>query len=229
VPDQLEILNSEAHKALRMHEQPGDASHFVMITIQEFPAAAAVCPIFFAKDRETGEFYTGALFGFREGELLVEGADRRDGLFHPLDLQRRGFFTAGENIAVDLSHPRFGADAPIALFDADGQPSNALRRIQTILGQLMGGVDATRGFIRELLQLKLIEPIDVTLNFDDGQTLQLDGLYTVTRDGLADLDDEQVVDLFRKGYLQAAHCMTFSLNQIAVLARRRNERLARGL
>jgi hypothetical protein len=225
VSEQLEILNSEAHAALKMHplhEHPP----FIAITIDEFPAAAAVCPIFFSKNPETGEFYAGAVFGFSAGELLVEGADKRDALFRPLELQRQGFFISEENIAVDVAHPRFGEGASVALFEERGAPTDAMRRIQWALGQLKAGTEATEAFIRELLGLKLIEPIDVSLAFDDGQKLQLDGLYTISRDALNDLDDTKVVELFRKGYLQAALSMTFSLNQIAVLARRRNARLA---
>ncbi len=41
----------------------------------------------------------------------------------------------------------------------------------------------------------------------------------------AALDDGAVLALFRSGYLQAALCMSLSLNQVPVLARRRNERL----
>jgi len=225
VSERLEILNSEAHAALKMHvlhEHPP----FVMITIDEFPAAAAVCPIFFSKNPETGEFYAGALYGFAAGELLVEGADKRDALFRPLELQRQGFFISEDNIAVDVAHPRFGDGASIALFEEGGAPTEAMRRIQWALGQLKAGTDATRAFIRELLALKLIEPVDISLAFDDGQKLQLDGLYTVSRDALKDLDDATVIELYRKGYLQAAFSMTLSLNQVAVLARRRNARLA---
>jgi len=208
-----------------MHVIGGQHPPFVPVVIEEFPAAAALCPIFFAKDAETGDFYVGAMFGFQAGELLVEGADRRDALFRPLDLQRQGFFVSEENIAVDLDHPRFGPGASIALFE-DGQPSEPMRRVQWALGQLKAGMEATGEFIREMLELKLIEPVDVSLGFDDGQKLHLEGLYTITRDGLADLDDAQVVGLFRKGYLQAAYCITLSLNQVGVLARRRNERLS---
>jgi len=209
-----------------MHVIGGDHPPFVPIMLDEFPAAAALCPIFFAKDAETGDFYVGAMFGFQPGELLVEGADRRDALFRPLDMQRQGFFVAEENIAVDLAHPRFGAGASIALFDEDGQPSEPMRRVQWALGQLKAGMEATGEFVREMLALKLVEPVDISLAFDDGQKLRLDGLYTITRDGLADLDDAQVLTLFRKGYLQAAYSITLSLNQVGVLARRRNERLA---
>jgi len=221
----LELLSRETHGALRMHAQPSEHPPFVMITLNEFPAAAAVCPIFLAKDKETGGFYAGALFGFRPGEVLTEGADRGKGLFRPLELQRQGFFISDENIAVDVAHPRFGAGATIALFDAEGEPSDAMRNVQNALGQLKAGVESTQAFIADMLRLKLIEPIDINLRFDDGESLQLDGLYTVSRDGLSELDDTDVLALFRNGHLQAAYNVTFSLNQVAVLAQRRNERL----
>lgn len=221
----LELLSKEAHVALRMHVDTGDLPPFVMITLNEFPAAAAVCPIFLAKDPATGAFYAGAMFGFQAGEALVEGLDKGRPLFRPLELQRQGFFISDENIAVDIDHPRFGPDAEIPLFERDGEPTEAMRNIQQALGRLKAGVEATQAFIRDLLDLKLIEPVDIDLRFDDGQQLHLDGLYTVSRDSLSDLGDADVLRLFRSGHLQAAHCMTFSLNQVAVLAQRRNDRL----
>ena len=211
-----------------MHPIGGQHPPFVPVTINELPAAAAVCPLFFNKDSQTGEFYVGAMFGFEAGELLVEDADKRDALFRPLFMQRQGFLIAEDNIVVDLADARFAEGAAIALFEDDGQPSEALRRVQWALGQLNGGVEATREFVRELLALKLVEPVDISLSFDDGRTLRLDGLYTVSRDALQDLEDGQVVDLFRKGYLQAAYTIVLSLNQVAVLARRRNARLSAG-
>jgi hypothetical protein len=225
VTGQLEILNSEAHKNLRIRSDAGIAHpHFVPILLQEFAAAASSCPIFFAKSSDTGEFYAAAMFGFQPGELLVEGADRGTAAFKPLELQRQGFYISDENIAIDREHPRFAEGAAIPLFD-DGGPSSALRKIQQLLGQVHGGTEATRSFIRELLRLKLIEPIDISLKFDDGQKLTLDGLYTIGRDGLGELDDSAIISFFRNGYLQAALCVIQSLNQVSVLARRRNERL----
>jgi len=226
VSERLEILNNEAHRTLKMHAIGGEHPPFVMVTINEFPAAAAVCPIFFSKNPETGEFYAGAVFGFAAGELLVEDADSRDALFRPLELQRQGFFISDDNIAVDVAHPRFANGASVPLFEDDGAPTEAMRRIQWALGQLKGGMDSTRDFIRRLLELKLIEPVDISLAFDDGQKLQLEGLYTVSREALAELGDAEIVELYRKGYLQAALSIAFSMNQVAVLARRRNARLA---
>lgn len=228
--EQHEILNSEMHRGLRMRADTGmPHPHFVMAVIGEFSAAAMTCPIFLAKAPDTGEFYAGALFGFQPGEMLVEQDPGGWAAFQPLELQRQGFYAAKENIAIDPGHRRFGAGAEFGLFEDDGTPSNALRKMQRTIGQLAGGIDATRSFIQELLRLELVEPVDISLEFDDGQRLSLDGLYTVSRDRLNDLGDNDVVALFRNGYLQAALTIAISLNQIRVLARRRNDRLTAGL
>jgi hypothetical protein len=195
VEQQLEILNDVAHRDLRMRLDPGPQHpNFVMIVIGEFASAASTCPIFLAKDAGTGEFYVAALFGFQPGEVLVEQIAGRPA-FLPLELQRQGFYASGTNIALDPAHSRFGPDATIALFEEDGTPSNALRKMQRTIGLLAGGVEETRDFIKEILRLDLVEPVDVSLEFDDGQ---------------------------RRGYLQAAITMSVSLNQVDVLARRRN-------
>lgn len=222
---QLEILNDEAHRDLRMRIDPGiQRPSFVMIVVGEFAVAATTCPIFLAKDSATGEFYAGALFGFQPGEILVDQADAGGPSFQPLELQRQGFYASGSNIALDPAHPRFGSGATIALFE-DGTPSNALRKMQRTIGQLIGGTEETRDFVKEILRLDLVEPVDISLEFDDGQRLTLDGLYTISRDNLNALSDSDTIALFRRGYLQAAIVMSASLNQVDVLARRRNHRL----
>jgi hypothetical protein len=225
VGGQLEILNADRHRTVRMHEQPGLPAHFTMITIDEFTAAAAACPIFFAKDSASGAFYAGAMFGFEPGEVLVELSPAVGPAFRPLDLLRRGFLIADDGVAIDPAHPRFAPDAPTALFDDAGEPSTALRQIQRILGRLNSGAELTRTFIAELLEVGAIEPIDIALSFDDGQNLRLDGLYSVARDALNDLDDAQVVRLFRSGFLQAALCVANSTAHIPIMAQRRNDRL----
>jgi hypothetical protein len=226
--NQIELLNVESHRDLMITRDVADHPNFVNVFLNEFTAASACCPIFFAKDANTGEFYTGALFGFRQGELLVDGADKGKAAFRPLDLVRQGFFASDENIAFDPSSPRFGPGATIRVFDEDGQPTNALRNIQRAIGEVIGGRAATKAFIQEMLSLNVVEPIDVSLAFDDGETLTLVGLYTVSREALMDLDDATVLRLYRNWYIQAAWCVAFSQNQVAVLAQRRNERLATG-
>lgn len=221
----LELLNADSHRLLRVGAPVPDDRNFVPVAVGEFAAAAATCPILFSKSPETGQFYAGAMFGFRPGEPPLVDEDG----YVPLDRERQGFFVSGEEIALDPEHPRIsGADGE-ALFDADGQPSERLQRIQRALGHLKIGVERTDAFIRALIDLKLVEPIDVSLRFDDGETLRLQGLYTIARDSLHELGDSDALELFRAGYLQLAYTMLASLEQIPVMARRRNRRLTQGL
>lgn len=224
----LEALDCETHAELRLSRRVPDIPHFVEIVASEFVSAATCCPIFFTKSPETGAFYVGALFGFKPGENLVAAGNSGPPAFIPLDRQRAGFFVSGDHIAVDLEDPRLSSSEQSAeqLFDSDGQPAPALRQIQRQLTALVEGKRETDLFINELLKLKLIEPIDVSLRFDDGEQMTLEGLYTVSLDGLAEIDDADALRLFRNGHLQLAYAINASLKQVAVLAERRNRLLA---
>jgi hypothetical protein len=224
----FQILNNEAHRNLRFLPRAGAALHSVPIVLSELSSAAACCPIMFAKNPENGRFYMAALLGFEPGENLVNTDPGAARTFRPLDLERQGFFISGENIAVDRDHPQISESEGEPLFDDNGEPTDAMRRIQRALGLLVTGNEETERFIETLVGLRLIEPIDVALKFDDGKKLQLDGLYTVSLDSIAELGDSDALMLFRKGYLLPAYTIAGSLKQISVLANRRNERLAAG-
>ncbi|HJV43947.1 SapC family protein [Caulobacter sp.] len=223
---ELELLNARDHAGLRLGPPPTGVAHFVQIVPAEFATAAASCPIFLTKNAETGQFYAGAMFGFEPGENLL-GSGPGGELFTPLDLERQGFYLAsGGAVAVDPGHRRFTAGAGQALFETDGRPSPALRRLQHVLGQLQAGVADTEAFVQALLVLRLVEPIDIDLSFDDGRTMSLQGLYTVSLDRLAELEDGAVLDLFRSGFLALIYAMTGSLKQVSRLARLRNDKIA---
>ncbi len=225
----LELLNAQKHRRLRVRAAGESTPHFVQIVAAEFAAAAASCPILFTKEAETGRFFAGAMFALKPGEgYLKEEAGH--GGFRPLSLQRDGFFISGEHIAIDLNNPRFGETHGEPLFDGMNQPGMELRRIQRILGQLRAGIDMTDRFIRALTELKLIEPIDISLSFETGgEQLTLQGLYTVSLDSLRTLADAAAVRLLRAGYLQLAYTMGASLEQIPVLARLRDQAIRKAL
>lgn len=226
--EQLEILNSEAHRHLAMRPLAGPHPHLVQIVLPEVELAAAACPLFLAKSPETGRFALVALFGFEPGEVLVEGASEGNAPFLPLEVQRQGFFAADDSIAIDISHPRFAPGGTIPLFDAMGGPTDEMRLVQRAIGLLMSHAAGTEAFLAEVVRLRLVEPVDVTLQFDDGQKIALGGLYSVSGEALAALGDEDIIRLFRQGWLQAALAIRGSLHHVGLLARRRNERLGKG-
>lgn len=221
---QLEALNPLVHGDLRVRAWRGPKPHFVQIVASEFSTAATACPIFVTKNPDTGDFYAGAMFGFSPGEDLVTPVDDGAASFLPLDLERHGFYISDNDIAIDPQNSSFSEVEGEALF-VESQVSDTLRRKQRALSLLKNGIAETEAFVAAMLAAKLLEPIDISLRFDDGETLVLDGLYTVSLDGLSELDDSIILQLFRVGHLQLAYCMIGSLKQIPVLAQRRNRRL----
>jgi hypothetical protein len=221
----LQLLNNNIHEGIRLRTATPGSVPLVRIIVDEIVTAATSCPIFFSKNAQSGAFYIGALMGFRPGELLLDMTDTK-AAFIPQEIEREGFFASGENIAIDVAHSRFMTGEGHRLFDEGGLPTLALRRAQAALTRLMAGSAPTEAFIASILSHHLIEPIDISLNFDDGERLRLDGLYTVSLDALSELDDATALALFRSGHMHLAYAIAASLPHIGLYARRRNERLA---
>jgi SapC len=223
------VLNSSAHKDLRVHAQAspamGDNQRFVAVVISEFPALALQCPILLSKDANTGQFYFGAMLGFDEGEnLFLDGYVDRSAS-RPLNLQRGPFYASGSDLAIDLDHPRVAESGDQPLFGEGGEPSPYLNSISALMRELKPGQERTKLFIDTLLELKLVEAVDISAQFDDGTRREVQGLYTISRDALKDLPDSAAVVLFRRGYLQLIYLLLLSLRHVTTLAQMRNRRL----
>jgi hypothetical protein len=222
-------LSKETHRALKVDTRAaaayGDNLRFTHVVAKEFPLLLVHYPILFAKDAHTGEFYCGVMLGFDEGENLFLEQWRDLEFYRPLGLQRVPFYANGPDVAIDLDHPRVGVEDGVALFTEFGEPSRYLQRIIWAFQDLSNGITITRSFITALLQLKLIEPISLEAEFDDGTTRNCAGLYAVNQEALSALPDQVVVDLFRLGYLRLIHFMIASLKQFPVLARKKNDRI----
>lgn len=222
----MELLDSARHAALRVSSAPDAARHFVQLVASEFLSAAPHYPILFARNPETGDLYPGALMGLVPDENLCLGAKGMLAGYRPADLERQAFYVSGENIAIDPGHPALTQSDGARLFEMDGSPAPALRRVQAALRTLHSGLPDTEGFIARLMEHKLVEPIDLNFQFDNGESLRLDSLYTISLDALHDLSDEAALELFRRGDLQLIYAVTGSVRHIPHLAGRRNDRLS---
>jgi hypothetical protein len=226
---QIVPLNKETHRSLKVDGRAsaayGDNRRFVQVIVKEFPQLLVHYPILFSKDPQTGQFYCGAMVGFDEGEnLFLEEWAERD-FYRPLILQRGPFFANGPDLAIDLDDPRVGAQGGQLLFTEQGLPTRYLQRIIWAFQDLEPGVEMTKLFIARLLELKLIEPVDVEVEFEDGTMRRCVGLYTINQEMLSRLPDEVVVELYRRGYMRLIHYMIASQKQVPVLARKKNSRI----
>jgi hypothetical protein len=211
-----ELLNSQQHSNLKLNVDLEKTPHFTPVVASEFFIAAASCPIVFSKDPDTGEFFAGVVLSLKPGEPAIKTLEERGG-FNPLSLQCQGFYVSDQSIVIDVDNMCFSHSQGESLFTESQQPADCLRQIQSSLGKLHAGLDVTKKLIHALDKEKLIEPIDMALQFDDGERITLKGLYTVSLDALAELDDNSIQHLHRSGYLGLAYVVAASLKQFNVL------------
>lgn len=223
----LDLLDPQRHAALRLDTANAARRNFVQLVAAEFIAAAHHYPILFTKHADTGAFYAGAVMGLQPGENLLAHNGVLPG-YRPADLVRQGFFVTDDGIAIDPADRVF-AQGGDPLFDPAGSPTEPLRRVQQAMQLLHHGLPETDAVIARFVALRLIEPIDITLDFDDGSRLRLEGLYSISLDALHALPDAAALDLFRRGDLQIAYAQTGSVQHIRRLARLRNDRLCAAL
>ena len=226
---QIVPLDKEAHRSLKVDGRAsaayGDDRHFVQVNVTEFPLLVVHYPLFFSKDSNTGEFYAGVMLGIKEGEnLFLKEWEQRE-FYRPLILQRGPFYAQGPTLAIDLDHPRVGAEGGKPIFTDYGQPTRYLQSIIWAFQDLKPGLETTRLFIARLVELNLIEPVEIEVEFEDGSHHQCTGLYTVNQETLTRLPDQVVVELFRRGYMRLIHYMISSLKQFSLLAQKKNARL----
>jgi len=219
-----EMLNRQDHGSLRVSRRSDAQRHFAQIVPAEFLQAAPFYAILFTKHPETGAFYAGVVMGLEPGENLL-AVDETLPDYRPADLERRGFFTTPDGIAIDRDDPVFADPAGQMLFGVDGEPAQALRRVQQALHTLEVGLAESDALISRLLSHRLLEAIDVKMDFDDGRHVRLDGLYTISLDALHALPDDVALELFRRGDLQLAYAQTGSVRHLRTLGRIRNARL----
>lgn len=228
----IATVNNGAHRSLRVDGRAsaayGDSQRFVQVITGEFAHLLIHYPILLSKDSVTGQFLCGVMLGYDRDENLFLEDWRHGRAYRPLMLQRAPFCAHGKELAIDLDHPRVGVEAGEPLFTDNGHPTQYLESIRQTFRYLQPGLRATKVFVTRLLELKLIEPIDLEVEFDDGSRRDGVGLYTIDQGVLGALSDSAVVELHRRGYLRLIDFMIASLKQLPVLTSRKNERLLRG-
>ena len=218
-------LSKVTHRSLKVDTRAsaayGDNQRFVQVTVGEFGHLVAHYPILFARDGATGQFYCGAMLGFDEGEnLFLEEWTERE-FYRPLTQRRGPFYARGQEMAVDLDHPRVGAAGGESIFTEHGQPTKYLRNLIWAFEDLERGIEATRLFVARLAELGLIEPLEIEVTLADGSRQRVLGLHSVPPERLSRLSDTHVVELFRRGYLRLIDLMIGSLKHIPLMAKRK--------
>jgi hypothetical protein len=233
-------LSRSGHAGLRIHAERVEASaanqHLIPIVVSEFRKAATQYPIVFAKNPETGRFAPYVLSGLGVEENLFWSGTELDVAYVPLSVRRQPFYVGmGETsegapprnvLCIDLDHPCIDGAGQKTIVNPDGSDSAYLKEILSILGELVSGKEATEQFIATALSLDLLAPIRLDIVLDDKTPLQLQGLYGVDEDRFRQLQERELAQLWKNGYLDLIYSVLIATGQVFKLIRLRNQRIA---
>jgi len=235
---QLVALDPEAHRHVRIDatrvEAAGATLNMVPVVLTEFLKLVVQYPIAFAKDKDTGQFVCVALFGLHDGENLFVDDGRWNAIYVPLQIARQPFFLGDAEdstpddpryvLCIDPGHAGIRTDSGEPIIDADGNETPYLHNVKQGLAELLSGEALTRQFIDTLARLHLLLPMQLEITFENGETTEVAGLYTIDETRLAQLTADEVAGLHQQGYLAPIYTMLASLGHIYALIDKRNAR-----
>ena len=239
----LTAISNDTHRELRIAAARGAATYanvnIVSVIPREFARLLANYPIFFGKSSENGQFEPAALLGFQRGEnlFLVDGL--WDAQYVPLQIQRQPFALLPRqsvepgappslDVALDMSSPHIQTQEGERLFHDDGQPTQYLQNVTSMLSALVTGSREAYAFTAKLVALDLIEPVRVDIEFVDRTETKLEGLYWIAAAKLKALTAVQLAELRDLEYLEWLYFQMASVAHVSGLVSRKNKRIAAG-
>lgn len=231
-----ELLNNVTHKDLKIIQdrtsRSGDNIGYTAIIPWEFRQVAACYPIFFRKTRSDNQFEVVALFGFASTENLFIDDQLQGDIYIPLSVARIPFAigytqdsTSGQRepvIHVDVEHPRVSFTQGEPVFLAQGGNSPYLEHINSMLAELINGVNVCKRFTDLLQAEDLLEPFVLKITLDNGEQLETAGFYTINEKVLRELDAEQLARLHGQNFLELIYMSIASLANIKKLINKKN-------
>jgi SapC len=236
------VLNSQSHRDVRIaatRPTPENAAlNAVTVIPREFPRLLAHYPIFYTKSAESGRFEPSALLGFQSQENLFFVDGRWDAAYVPLQIQRLPFSLVARrgaegsegnppslDVALDLSQTVQSREGE-RLFLEDGQPTKFLEGITSMLSALVTGTKEGYAFTGRLVELDLIEPVQIDIEFVDGSETKLQGLYWIAAAALKALPAAQLAELRDREFLEWMYFQMASISHVSGLVARKNRLLS---
>lgn len=234
-----ELLNNVTHKDLKIIQErtsrSGDNIGYAAIIPWEFRQAASCYPIFFRRTSSDNQFEAVALFGFAPDENLFIGDKHQDDIYTPLSVARIPFaigYTQNSEtgqrepvIHVDMNHPRVSFTDGNSVFLEHGGNSPYLEQINSILAELINGVNVCKRFTDILQAEDLLEPFVLKIALDNGQQIEMSGFYTINEKVLRELNGEQLMRLHSQNFLELIYMSIASMGNIKKLIDKKNKSL----
>ena len=214
-------LDKDKHKDLKINLNNNFAhakdTHLAAASLREYAQVASCMPIVLVKDPKSDNFHSVAMLGTEQGINLYLQDDKWQGHCVPLNIQRYPFDVRpdGEKLGVffDENSDLIASDGE-PVFTEEGEPSPFLKNRQQLLQELANSEMATQGFIKKIVELELLDPIQLGVQYVDGTKRNITGMHSISEKRLQALEEAQILDLHKSGYLGAIYALLMSLGQL---------------
>jgi hypothetical protein len=225
------ILNRELHaktKIKALSDEYGFASktNSIPLALVEFVDAAKEYPIVFTEKDD--DYFPIAIVGFNDNEnLFVDDDGQWKVNYIPAFVRRYPFILADKvneddfNVCLDFEYEGIDDVDGLPLFDEAGEPTPVLSQAMVFLSEYQGEVNRTREFTKKLKDYDLFVPREVKITLPGSDLKTLKGFCVVDEEKFRGLEDEQVCNLFKSGYMSwiYAHLMSIrNVNQLLKLS-----------
>jgi hypothetical protein len=222
-------LNSEVHRDFRVAPSPDKfkftkSANFVLMTVAEFYDASREFPIIFSQG-EDGKIAAMVLLGIESGENLY--VDQESGewavSYVPAYIRRYPYITADVGaetfpVCIDESYAGFQTKGEgQRIFDETGEPTEYCLLVQKFLTDYQHQGEQTAVFAEELEKRGLFKSVGFNVEGLNGQNFSVKGFLAVDEEKLAQLDDEAIISLFKRGYLGLIYAHLASLRNLSRL------------
>jgi hypothetical protein len=207
----------------------------IPVTASEIPHAARTYPIVFSINAPIVPF---AVVGLRDGENLFVNPEGvwRDDSYIPAYVRRYPFIFSEVPesqrlvLCIDEGASNFETQSAQgqALFATDGKPTEALQRALQFNETFQQHYMDTRRFGEWLEKNNMLEDRMARADLGGGQTFTLRGFKLLNPERLRALDDAQVLELHKKGWLPLLHFHLQSLQNWGLLGHLTRTRGAAG-
>ena len=214
-------LDKDKHSALKINIKHNFEyaanTHLSAVTLKEFAQVATCMPMAFINDPNTGNFHAVAMLGIESNQNMYMQDGKWQGHAVPLNIQRFPFDVRPDGdklgVFIDEESELITEDGE-ALFTESGEPTEFLKSRQQMLGDIANSEMATQRFIKELVELELLEPLEMMVHYGNGQQRSVTGVTTISETKLNELADEKILELKKSGFLGAIYAMLMSLGQL---------------
>lgn len=227
----LQPLSYSQHKHIKIitrhGSEFGEAVHTAPVQLNELENMCAQTPVCFMKNTETGQFGMYAILGFNEGENLFLNNDQWRLDYIPLQFRCQPFAprpeqqphaTSAQCISINIHSKRISTTEGEALFNEDRTPTSYLSGIQNSLTDIARAAQPTRLFIETLVNNNLVEAATIAITFNNGDTFNYKGLYTINLDKLEEITHAARVEPLEQLHINPHHALLTQLEQQHYLA-----------